>query len=225
VREHTHRLVESEKEIAQLKESRERLGRDLHDNIIQSIYAVGLKLEDCRHSLTDSNRLDSRLKSALTEINDVIRELRNVLGGLESNTIQPKEFRTALKSLALTLGHEKSNRFRLELDQSAIDALNPTQATELIHIAREAVSNSVRHGEAQTTTVSLTPLEDQIRFSIEDDGKGFDPQRTDHTGYGLRNMAKRAENLGAKFTIHAQNGVGTRIVLDIPKQKQHLSKL
>jgi signal transduction histidine kinase len=219
------RLQEAEKEVALLKDARDRLGRDLHDHIIQSIYAIGLSLEDCRHALADPQRLDSRLKSVLSEINDVNRELRNVLAGLESNTIQPKEFRTALKSLALTLEHQDSNRIRIELDQSAVDALTTSQATELIHIAREAMSNSVRHGHAHTTSVILQNQQDQLRFVIEDDGSGFTPGESETKGYGLRNMAKRAEDLGAKFTIHAQKGLGTRIVLDIPKQNQHLSKL
>jgi signal transduction histidine kinase len=93
----------------------------------------------------------------------------------------------------------------------------------LIHIAREAMSNSVRHGHAQTTTLSLHPNADSVRFAVEDDGKGFNPETAEAKGFGLRNMAKRAEDLGAKFTISTQEGLGTRIVLDIPKQKQHFS--
>ena len=218
------KLQETEKELFQLKDARERLGRDLHDRIIQSIYAVGLSLEDCRHSLPDSARVKVRLKAALTEVNDVIRDLRNVISGLETNLIHPREFRTALKSLALTLGHERSNRIRLDLDQGALDALSPSQATELMHIAREAMSNSVRHGHSQTTTLSLQPHLDSLRFMVEDDGEGFDVEDTNPKGYGLRNMAKRAEDLGAEFTIYAKKDTGTRIVLDIPKQKQHFSQ-
>ncbi|HEX7861260.1 MAG TPA: ATP-binding protein [Verrucomicrobiae bacterium] len=217
------RLGETEKEISQLKDSRERLGRDLHDHIIQSIYAVGLGLEDCKQALADPTKVEPRLKSALNGINDVIRELRSVISGLETNVIQPREFRTALKSLALMLGHENSSRLRLELDERAIDALTPPQATELVHIAREALSNAIRHGHAETTTVALHQQNDSLRFAVEDDGKGFNVQAADTKGYGLRNMAKRAENLGAKFTIQAQEGLGTRILLDIPKQKQHFS--
>jgi signal transduction histidine kinase len=219
----TDQLRAVEKEVAQLKDGRERLGRDLHDHIIQSIYAVGLNLEDTRQTLSDPGKTDNRIKTALSEINDVIRELRNVILGLESNTIQPKEFRTALKSLALTLGHAESSRIRLDIDQEALEALSPVQATELIHVAREAMSNSIRHGQAETTTLGLHTHQDWLRFTVEDDGNGFDPKGAEPKGYGLRNMAKRAEDLGAKFTITAQEGLGTRIVLDIPKQKQHFS--
>jgi signal transduction histidine kinase len=224
----TEQLQNAERELTKIKEARDRLGRDLHDHIIQSIYAIGLNLEDSRQTLAHPEKIDGRLKAALAEINEVIRQLRNVILGLETSTIQPREFRTALKSLAVTLGLGQSSRIRLDIDQPALDSLSPAQATELVHIAREAMSNSIRHGQAETTTIRLHAERDSLQFSVEDDGKGFnpsatDPKTTDTQGYGLRNMAKRAEDLGAKFTIVAQEGIGTRIVLDIPRQKQHFS--
>lgn len=211
------------KELVQMEENRERLGRNLHDHIIQSIYAMGLNIEECRQLLNEPSKAEPRLRNALEEVNAVIRELRNVIQGLETNAIQPAEFRTALKSLALMLGDEKSSRVRLDLDQNALDQLTPPQATELIHIAREAVSNSIRHGKAITNTFALHIKADKLRFTIEDDGCGFTTGAEEPKGYGLRNMAKRAESLGAEFTIHSKEGAGTRIVLDIPKQKQHFS--
>ena len=219
----TEQLQNTKREVIQLKEGRERLGRDLHDHIIQSIYAMGLNIEECRQLLNDPGKAEPRLRSALGEVNGVIRELRNVIQGLETNAIQPAEFRTALKSLALMLGDERSSRVRLDLDQDALDQLTPPQATELVHIAREAVSNSVRHGKALTNSFGLHVVSDRLQFSVEDDGCGFAVNTAETKGYGLRNMAKRAEALGAEFTIHSQEGSGTRIVLDIPKQKQHFS--
>lgn len=219
------RVAELDREVHRLTDARERLGRNLHDQVIQSIYAVGLNVDDCSQLLVkEPEKARSRLKTALMDINGVIRELRNVILGLETSDIQPQEFRTALKSIALALGEDKSNRMRLNLDQEALDSLTPAQATELIHIAREALSNSIRHGRAQTTTFDLHATPENILFSVEDDGCGFNPEKVSGSGFGLRNMAKRAENLGANFTIHAQEGDGTRIVLDIPRQKQHLSK-
>jgi signal transduction histidine kinase len=217
-------LGEAERELRQMAEARERLGRDLHDHIIQAIYAVGLNIDDCTHLLEkEPQKAEARLRTALLDVNAVIREIRNVILGLESNAIQPQEFRAALKSLALALGNDKSNRMRLDLNEEALAALSPVQSTELIHIAREALSNSIRHGHAETMSFALELLEDKIRFSIGDDGQGFDPATQDSHGFGLRNMSKRAQNLGAKFTIESQKGCGTRILLDIPRQKQHFS--
>jgi signal transduction histidine kinase len=128
-----------------------------------------------------------------------------------------------LKSLALTMGQEHSSRVRVELEPEAIEALTPGLATEMLYISREAMSNAVRHGSAATTTISLRLVEHGARFIIEDNGKGFDVESSERTGFGLRNMAKRAENLSAKFNISSEPGKGTRIVLDIPIQKQHFS--
>lgn len=220
----SQRLRETEEELHQVNQARERLGRDLHDHIIQSIYAVGLNLDDCVRQVRENpERVQNRLSSALEDVNGVIRELRNVILGLETHAIKPAEFRTALKSLALALGNENSNRIRLDINQAAMESLSPSQATELIHIAREALSNSLRHGQAATTTFTLQNGDRQTRFTIEDDGRGFDPAGQKNQGFGLRNMAKRAENLGATFSLASSPGRGTRIVLDIPRQKQHFS--
>jgi len=217
------RAQKTERQVAALNDARERLGRDLHDHIIQTIYAIGLNVDDCSRSLREEPEATAtRLKTSLMDINGVIRELRSVILGLETYAIQPQEFRTALKSLGLTLGHEKSSGMRLQIEESAIAALSPAQATELVHIAREAMSNSVRHGQAETTTFSLRLAGPQIQFVIEDDGRGFDPSSDGPKGFGLRNMARRAENLGARFDVSSSGGRGTRIVLDIPRQKQQV---
>ena len=73
------------------------------------------------------------------------------------------------------------------------------------------------------TTFRLEVMEDTIVFIIEDDGCGFNPDKPHGNGFGLRNMAKRAESLGAKFSIFSEEGQGTRVTLDIPRQKQHFS--
>ena len=218
------RLADADRELHRLNEGRERLGRDLHDRIIQSIYAIGLNIDDCaRSAQIEPGKTSERLKAALKDVNGVIGELRNVILGLETNEIQPREFRTALKSLALALGHEESNRIRLRIDDDALNALTPAQATELVHIAREAMTNSIRHGGAETTTFSLELRDDKIVFVVEDDGRGFNPKSVEGKGFGLRNMAKRSNSLGALFSIKTEEGHGTRVVLDIPRQKQHFS--
>lgn len=216
------RVREVEHHLAQAAGARERLARDLHDHIIQSIYALGLKVDDCTQRIPkDPSRAQTQLRGVLEDVNGVIRELRNVIHGIESNVIQPQEFKTALKSLALTLGQDQSGRIRLDIDQGAAELLTPGQATELVHIAREALSNSLRHAAAETTTLRLEKGESSLQFLIEDDGKGFDPGEAGRKGFGLRNMARRADGLRAGFLIESGPGKGTTIKLDIPRQKQH----
>jgi signal transduction histidine kinase len=216
------RLDETERQLQGSLVVRERLGQDLHDHIIQSIYAVGLKVDDCTRQLrSDPEKARTRLESVAADINTVIRDLRNVILGIEMNVIQPQEFKTALKSLALTLSQDQPSRIRIDVEQGVVDQLTPDQATELIHLAREAVSNSLRHANAQTTTLRLQRHDSRLRFTVEDDGAGFDPEKVRPTGFGLRNMARRAENLGAEFEVRSEAGKGTIIRLDIPRQKQH----
>lgn len=202
---------------------RERLGRDLHDHTIQSIYALGLRIDECAATVEQQPaQVKSRLSGALQDVNRIIRELRNVIMGLESSLIRPQEFRTALKSLSLALGVERSSAIRLDLEQAGIDRLTPAEATELVHLTREALSNTIRHAEAQSATVRLYLQDGLLRFSVEDDGKGFDTtQPTRPEGLGLRNMARRAERLGARFTVASSPGHGTKIVLDIPRPLAH----
>lgn len=217
-------LRQSEQQLRKSLEDKERIGRDLHDGIIQSIYAVGLNLEDCKRFLKQNPAdVERRLGTVLTDLNSVISEVRNFILGLESNALKGQEFRTALKSLILTLGETNSARFNLQIDSAAAERLNSKQATELLLIAREAISNSIRHAAAKRTVLILQPHDTAIRFEVRDDGKGFNTQEAREHGLGLRNMAARAQNLEASFAIFSQVGGGTRIVLDIPKEKPHLS--
>lgn len=199
-------------------QERERLARDLHDSTIQSVYALGLNVEDAVARLkTEPEKADAGLRRVVPEINRIIRDLRNMIVGLETTTIRPAEFKTAMKSLGLALGSEHSGKVRLDLDPEAVEALNAAQATELLHIAREALINSAKHGEAQTVTVRLHKSAAGLRFTVEDDGKGFDPAAV-RSGFGLRNMAKRAEHLGAKYSLAAKPGNGASITVEFAQE-------
>jgi signal transduction histidine kinase len=103
------------------------------------------------------------------------------------------------------------------VDPLAADRLNPKQATHLLHISREAMSNSLRHSQAQTTIVSLQNQDGRIRLEIKDDGTGFDTNETSPSGHGLRNIAARARELRARLEITSRPGGGTRVILDIPR--------
>lgn len=215
-------LRESEQQLRKSIAEREQIGRDLHDGIIQSIYAMGLNLDDCRRLVKkEPAEVEPRLQKVLADLNAVIREVRSFILGLESDLLKGQEFKAALKSLVLTLGEPHSSRFILQIDSSSSGSLSPKQATSLLHVAREAISNSVRHANAQRTILSLQKHNDLIRFEVQDDGEGFNSDSTEHHGYGLRNMAARAQELGAGFSVISKIGEGTRIVLDLPLKSGH----
>ncbi|MBM3841453.1 MAG: sensor histidine kinase [Verrucomicrobia bacterium] len=215
---------QGERELRKALEERERIARDLHDCIIQSIYAVGLNLENCKRLVTEKPaQVEGQLAKVRADLNSVIRDVRNFILGLESEALKGQEFKTALKSIVLTLGEPHALRFGLQIDPLAAEELTSHQATQLLHIAREAVSNSVRHARAERTVLSLQPGEGQIRFEVRDNGMGFDPAAVGPDQRGLRNMATRARELGAAFSVVSQAGQGTRIVLDIPVKNPHES--
>jgi signal transduction histidine kinase len=197
-------------------EERERIGKDLHDNIMQSIYAVGLGLEECRRLLTRSvSEAEERLEIAIRSLNSILQDVRHFIGGLEPRAVSGAELKTALKSIALTAG-ETSDRILIQADPNATRFLTPRQATHLLNIAKEAISNSLRHAQAHQLNVSILLAGDHVRLEVSDDGVGFDPVNTPGQGNGLANMAARARELGARMDVTAAPGQGTRVRIDLP---------
>lgn len=214
-------MLQSEQQLRRAMEERDRMGRDLHDDIIQSIYAVGLNLEDCRRVIRQSpQQAEARVVSAIATLNNTIRSVRGFLAGLEPKVLNGREFKTALKSLALTSG-EGPTPFHLEVDPSAANSLTSVQATQLLHIAKEGMSNSLRHAQASSVTVSLHPVTTGVRLEVRDNGRGFRPEEVSGLGHGLRNMRARARELGAELEIHSAPGQGCAILVSVPQRNRN----
>jgi signal transduction histidine kinase len=210
-------LKSSEQELRRVLADREQLGRDLHDGIIQSIYAIGLALDECRQQIRgEPDRAEKQLGQSLRELNTVIRDVRNFILGLQPEALRGQELASALKSLALTMDPSESMRFELKIDPAAAQKLLPRQAVQLLHIAREAMSNSVRHGQGERTVISLARQNFLLHFEVQDDGVGFNPAVLSGKGDGLRNLAARARELHAKFELRSSPGKGTSVALEIP---------
>jgi signal transduction histidine kinase len=213
-------LAETRQQLHSQLEQRERISQDLHDNIMQSIYAVGLGLEDCRRSLQKAPALaEQRLTIAITALNSVIQDVRHFIGGLEPRVVSGAELKTALKSLALTAG-DSSSQVDIQVDPSTAHRLTPQQATQLLNIAKEAMSNSLRHATATRTLVTLGVHKDRMRLEVSDDGDGFDPKNHPQ-GSGLRNVAARARELGAHLDLISSPKKGTRLIIDLPPFSPH----
>jgi signal transduction histidine kinase len=210
-------MREGEQQLRRAIEERERIGRDLHDDIIQSIYAVGLSLENCRRIVRESpQQAEPRLVSAIHTLNNTIRSVRGFITGLEPKVLNGREFKTALKSLALTSG-DGPTQFQIEVDPAAANRLTSTQATQLLHIAKEAMSNCLRHARASNVAVSLVPAGPDIRLEIRDDGVGFEPGAATGGGQGLKNMSARAGEIGASVQFVSATGRGCCILVTVPQ--------
>jgi PAS domain S-box-containing protein len=210
-------LKRTEEALRQALEERECLERDLHDGIVQEIYAIGLGLEETRRSVAEDPRSAADgIAQAVAGLNAVIRKLRTQIIGSTPQILDGHQLRAELQELARAVDGAHRLRFRLEVDQDAASRLTPEVAKQVLNVVREAMSNSLRHSFGKRGLVSLQPHQGGVRVVVEDDGDGFDPQRAGLFGQGLRNMEARASHLGAHIDISSSSGSGTRITLEIP---------
>lgn len=203
--------------LSQALEEKIRLGRDLHDGIIQSLYAAGLTLEAARGlAAKDPVAADQKLAQILDAINATIREVRAYIRGLTPEALHRAGFKQALTTLTEELRANRDVAFDLRLDDEAATQLSLEQTREVLQIAREAVSNSLRHGQATSITIRLQPGDGALCLLVQDNGAGFDPARLRPDGHGIGNMEARAARLGGTIRLESRPGAGTRLVLTLP---------
>ena len=194
-----------------------RLGRDLHDGVIQSLYAAGLVIESARTiAKSDPAEADRRLAQLLHTLNQTIRDVRTYIVGLAPEHLRQTTFGQAIDALVTELGAGRSVHFDLKIDDTASALLSAAQSTEALHVTREAISNSLRHGKAGRVTVRLHPGDGEVCLLVQDDGTGFDPSRRTGSGHGLRNIQARASGLGAAVRVESRPNEGTRVILTFP---------
>lgn len=203
--------------LARSIEERIGLGRDLHDGIIQSLYAVGLTLEAVRGLVkTEPDEVDARLTQCLEALNKTIREVRSYILGLAPEHLRRSSFTQALGGLLNDLGLGQEINFDVKVDDEACALLSAEQVTESLQIAREAVSNAIRHGGASAITLRVHKGDREVCLLVQDNGTGFDASRRREGGHGLGNMEARARRVGATTTIASRPGEGTRILVNLP---------
>jgi len=204
-------------QLAILKE-RERFGMDLHDGIIQSIYAIGLMLEDAQyHMETAPQQAHERVNQVIHNLNDVIRDIRNYILDLRPQRFQGRDLRNGLAELTRDLRANSFLNVELHDDRVATDGLSPEQTVEILHIAQEALGNVRKHARASRVDVSIAQAERNLVLTIEDDGVGIAPEReAQATGHGLHNMRERAQALRGEVQIEPRADGGTRFTLRVP---------
>ncbi len=207
-------LYEQVERLAVLEE-RTRIGMDLHDGVIQSIYAVGLTLESVRFTLPpDSEEATMLLDTAVAGLNDAIRDIRNFILDL-----RPRRFRGDLnQGLAQLVREFQANTMiPVQLTISAeVDDLSTSLARALFLTTQEGLANIARHARAKQVLLQLMRSETAVSLTISDDGQGFDiHDENRQVGHGLANMQARAESLGGLFRLKSAPGQGTTITLRI----------
>jgi len=207
-------------------EERERIGKDLHDGIIQAIYAVGLSLEDVPELVEDeAGRTDAvaRVDRAIDALNLVIADIRSYILRLRPALGGEEDPVEALARLGEELGMTAMIDLDVDLEEGAdaMRGLPPDRRSDLLFIAREALSNVARHSGATRARILLSEDGDDLMLCVEDNGRGFDPATVpgpDALGrhQGLGNMRERAVGMGGTFAIERPDGSGTRIIVHTP---------
>lgn len=211
------RLHEQVSKLAVVDE-RERIGRDLHDGIIQSLYAVALSLEDVPELMDDSPAdASARVDRAIESINLTIRSIRDFIFGLRPDLTASEDLRASLAALAEDFRLTTTIDVELELPDGRAPELSGEEHAELINIARESLSNVARHAGATQVVVALRQDADDLVLSVADNGRGFDPAAPRAAVHrGLVNISDRARSRGGSVSIESGPGAGTTIVVRLP---------
>jgi signal transduction histidine kinase len=196
-----------------LMEERERIAKELHDGIIQSLFAVGMGLQGTA-LMTGSPEVEQRLGAAVEQLDGVIRDLRNYIFGLRPGILADRQLDHALRVLGEEMQLRSPARVEVDVDAEVAARLSARSA-DVVQLAREALSNVSRHARATRARVRLTRRASKAVLTIEDDGVGFDT-RDNSVGHGLRNMRERAAAIGGAFEIKSRSGGGTRLQVTIP---------
>lgn len=210
-------LYRKTQQLAVLQE-RERFGMDLHDGIIQSIYAIGLMLEDTELRMSkEPDIVPDRLRKTIHGLNDVIRDIRNYILDLRPQQFQGRDLIGGLDELAQEL---KANTFldvELTVEDRELPTFTPEQTVDILHIAREALTNVRKHAHASKVELAVERTDGVFSMSICDDGLGLASLPGAFArGNGLRNMRERANTLNGELIISPADPSGTRIDLRIP---------
>ena len=208
-------LRESELQVRRSLELRARLARDLHDGVIQSIYAAGLGMESAMSQMEPGQAgVRASLHQCRQSLNDVIREIRGFILGLEPEQIPRQGFAEELTALARTMQALWPVHIHLEIDSLVAGRLNASQEVHALQIVRECISNALRHGEAKEIKVTLAARDRDGALLVRDDGRGFDPAaRPIARGHGLSNIATRAREMGGASVVQSEPDHGTTVIL------------
>ena len=206
-------LAQEELARLELLEERERIAKELHDGVIQSLFAVGMSLQGAAGMVRDSE-IARRIEGSVEDIDRAIRDLRNYIFGLRPGILADRQLDQALNELGQEFQARTEVLTIVDVDEEIASEL-ASRAADVVQLTREALSNIGRHASATSCRVSLRRTDGGAELEIDDDGVGFDvtlPSR----GMGLDNLRARVESLGGSLMIASVAGEGTTIRAAFP---------
>lgn len=197
-----------------LLEEREQMAADLHDGILQSLYGIGLRLEVARVAGKNNQGTDQHVERAIAQLNETMAEIRRFIDVGRASLSANTRWEDALGGVLRSLTADGGPAIMIELGPAAVARVPNTDQSDVVFIAREAVSNAVRHAKATQIDVRLFEDDLGIRLEIEDNGVGF-VKNHPLKGLGLLTMTRRAGRMGAVLTLKSAPRQGTKVTLEM----------
>ncbi len=215
------RLHQNARRLAVLEE-RERIGMDLHDGIIQSIYGVGLALENIQHMLGEGEtQARNRVKHAIDDLNQIIRDIRTYILDLRPRQMNNENLLDGLKRLASEYRVNTLASATVNGAKAKLDGLPQAHSMALFHICQEALANAAKHAAAKRVSVNVWTTDERVVMEVRDNGKGFDLEKMNKSiGHGLANIQTRVRAVGGEVDISSAPGEGTTILAWVPLRSQ-----
>ena len=204
--------AQEERELLAVLEDRERIARDLHDVVIQRLFATGMQLQGAAAPAGTRPEVVKRINAAVDDLDATIRDIRRSIFELRApvGATLRTELRDTCDAALDTLGFRPTLETSGPVESSVPDDIVP----ELIAVLREALSNVARHAGARSVRVSVRAADRHVILQVEDDGVGVDPGLARG---GVVNMGERAADLGGSFEIGARpDGSGTLVTWRVP---------
>jgi two-component system, NarL family, sensor histidine kinase DevS len=213
------RLNRQARRLAVLEE-RERIGMDLHDGIIQSIYGVGLALDFARMAINDDpEQARRKIEESIGALNATIRDIRSYILDLRPRQFHGEDLKQGLQRLVDEFQANCTARASVVAPEDSLTDFPANNSTALFHICQEGLANIAKHARAAHAEVHLWTTRDRVLLEISDDGRGFELRKATTTlGHGLSNMQSRARKVGGDMEITSSPSEGTTILAWVPRR-------
>jgi signal transduction histidine kinase len=203
-------LAQEEREMYMILEDRERIARDLHDVVIQRLFATGMQLQTSAR-LAARPEVADRINTAVDDLDTTIREIRSAI--FELRTPMTSQLRVEIREVVAAAGDQLGFRPALQLDGPVDSAVPAEVRVDLLAVLREALSNVVRHARAHAVQVTIAVGSGTVRLVVADDGRGVPAEGRRS---GIENMRTRAEKAGGSFELRANTPRGTVLEWRVP---------
>ncbi len=217
------RVQEQQNEMAVVAE-RNRIARDMHDGLVQYVYALGLQLEHARDlATTEPAGVAPQLSGAIDKTNHVLSELRTLIYELRPAVMKEKEISDWVQQLCRQFEQATGIVVTVHVGTAAGRELSPEQSIAMFRIVQEGLANIHKHAHATQASLSLDFAAEGARLVLEDNGQGFDVAARSapgiEHGHGLKNMHERMRKLGASLDLESAPGAGTRLTAIFPRAR------